>query len=66
MKLVSRAEDRVTLSMSLSELATLNNALNEMLNTVEDWELHTRSGATPEDARQLLAAIGQILGQRQG
>jgi hypothetical protein len=49
-----------TVELSHDELVTLSNALNEVLHgpdAIEEWEFQTRTGATREDAKRLLARL---------
>lgn len=56
--------DALTLRLQRGELATLNNALNEILNgpdAIPEWEFHTRVGSQRSDALELLRAIHDAL-----
>ncbi len=54
----------LTVNLSEGELMTLSNALNEVCHgpdAIEDWEFHSRIGATKAETQQLLSRIGDIL-----
>ena len=65
MDLVERTPNSATLTLSLRELLLLNNALNEVCNGLsdlgDDSESATRLGASREDGRVLLRAVGAAL-----
>ena len=57
--------DFVTLKFSRSELALINNALNEVCNGVHlahDGEFSTRLGHSRKAAKQLLAEVDAAIG----
>jgi hypothetical protein len=43
------------------ELIMLNNALNEALSEIEDWEFETRIGSSKKEARSLMTKIGKFI-----
>lgn len=49
--------DDVVLAFTRDELSLIANAFNEVGEAVEDWEFHTRLGATPEEAETLRSGI---------
>ena len=57
MEIISTAIQEITISLSRGEIGCLNNAINETLNALEDWEFQTRTGWTRVEAEQLLSAI---------
>ena len=57
MEIISTAIQEITISLSRGEIGFLNNAINETLNALEDWEFQTRTGWTRVEAEQLLSAI---------
>lgn len=63
MKLVNISVNNVTLTMSVDELETINNALNEVCNALGIDEFQTRMGATLEEARVLLADISGVFSE---
>ncbi len=51
--------------LTAQELLIINNALNEVSNGIAlEGEFSTRMGCSLEEARQLLAAIYALVGQR--
>jgi hypothetical protein len=63
MKVIESKQTHVTLEMSRHELATLNNALNEVANGVriDDREFETRMGSDRAAAQALLEALQALL-----
>lgn len=61
MKILKKDASQATLSVSLDELTTINNSLNEICNALEPEEFQTRMGVTVEEARALLAEINEVL-----
>ena len=59
------AKDNITISFGPDELAFLSNAINEAMEAVEDWEFQTRTGETPERAREIQAQLGKFLEESQ-
>jgi hypothetical protein len=50
---------KIDISLSRDELVTICNALNEVLECVDDWEFETRLGRTKievDECRQMLSA----------
>ena len=60
MKVLSTHSGDVTLQLSREEVALLNNALNETLEALEEWELGTRLGAPREAVERLLEELGRL------
>lgn len=54
-------QKKLQLFLSFKDLKFLRNATRTTLDGVEDWELHTRTGETPEEARKLLAYLETTL-----
>ena len=54
-------KDKITVAFSRNEIALLSNAINETLNAVEAWEFQTRTGESPERAKEILAKLGEML-----
>lgn len=61
MKTEKKTVGAATITLSVSELITINNALNEVCNALHVDEFQTRIGATIEEARELLSSINQVL-----
>lgn len=57
MQIVSRNTENIVLQLSTEEAALLVNALNESLESIEDWEFDIRMGASKEQVEKLLAAF---------
>lgn len=50
--------------LTTTDLRVLGQALNEVLHgpqALEDWEFHTRMGVTRDEAKALLARLGEGL-----
>lgn len=63
MKLKNLEGKDIAVSMSLEELETISNALNEVCNALDGDEFETRMGASIEEARALLNQISKIFDQ---
>lgn len=53
-----------TIQLTKKELATLSNALNEVLNgpeAIEAWEFSSRMGVEPSEAKRLLVKINALV-----
>ena len=55
--------NEVTIEISTDELSFLCNAINETLESVEEWEFQTRTGETRERAMEIHAQCQEILNQ---
>jgi uncharacterized protein YoxC len=66
MKLEHKMNGYVTISVSVNELETINNALNEVCNALGVDEFQTRMGATLDEARELLREVNQIFDDCEG
>ena len=53
MDLIRINSDKITISFAPDELSFLSNAINEVLEAVEDWEFHTRTGETRSRAEEI-------------
>ena len=53
--------DTAVVCISRFELQLLSSALGEALEAVEEWEFHTRLGATCAEAEELRTRIREIL-----
>ena len=60
MKLKSTVDDELILSVSVEELETMCNALNEVCNAFGKDDFQTRMGVTMEEAQILLIRISEV------
>jgi hypothetical protein len=60
MKLEKITDKDLILSLSMEELETINNALNEVCNAFDMNDFETRMGATVEEAQKLLSQISEV------
>lgn len=60
MKLEKTIDKEVFLSMSVDELETISNALNEVCNALDVNEFETRMGVTLDEAQDLLTRISEV------
>jgi hypothetical protein len=54
-------------NFSKEELIVINNAINEILNgpnSIEDWEFHSRIGATKEKTKKILQKVSKLTKQK--
>jgi hypothetical protein len=61
MNATSITKDQIFVSISQAELAFLSNAINEAMESVEDWEFHSRTGETRKRAAEIQTEIQKIL-----
>jgi hypothetical protein len=61
MDINSTKGDEVLASLSYDELRFIRQALNEVLNGLDDPELPTRMGAEQEELEILLAELGEAI-----
>ena len=61
MTLVTVLERNLTLRLTIDELLTINNALNEVCNGIEVPEFHARIGASLDQVRLLLSSVGNAI-----
>jgi len=52
---------KATVEMTEAELTIVNNALNEVLNGIDDVELTTRIGTDATEIRTLLDDVNRVL-----
>jgi hypothetical protein len=57
----SREGERVTLCLSVSEVLTISNALNEVCNGMSVPEFETRMGVSRAEVQSLLAQVHSVL-----
>lgn len=63
MELIEAKGDTAAVRLSSDEIATLNNALNEILygpDAIEELEFQTRVGVTRSEAERLLDALHEL------
>ncbi len=65
MELKKIERNKVEITMPFGELAFLSNAINEILEAVEDWEFQTRTGETKQRAREIHSQVQNILKEAQ-
>jgi len=63
MNAVDLQQDSARLELSEEELLILHNALNEVCHALSVPDFQTRMGATKEEARELMHAIGSTIRQ---
>jgi hypothetical protein len=54
---IAEQNDCFVVKVTIEELDTLGNALNESLECIEEWEYQARMGVSREDARFLLSKL---------
>lgn len=54
------ASDEVLVVLNRHELALMNNAANETLEALDDWEFETRVGGSRAEVKALLHEIGAV------
>ncbi len=60
MHVLEQTPDGPVIKFTSHEIVILNNALNEALEALPDWEFSIRMGASQKEARQLLSEIGSV------
>jgi len=60
MEILDQQNNQVLLSLDFDEVAALNNALNESLEHLEEWEFETRMGVSQSQVQLLLKKFGEI------
>lgn len=66
MKIENKSSGLVTVTLSMDEVLTINNALNEVCNALHLDEFETRMGATIEETRELLGEINKLFENEPG
>jgi hypothetical protein len=61
MRFIQTTGTTITLTFTIQELETVNNALNEICNGIDVPGFETRIGATREDVQALLGSISVAL-----
>ena len=54
-------KEKITIDFSPDELAFLSNAINETLETLEEWEFQARTGQTRNRALEIHADLKDLL-----
>jgi len=60
MHVLNQTGNTITLNLTPDEAITLNNALNEVLECLDDAEFSTRMGATKDEVLKLLEAFSPL------
>jgi len=60
MELLEQEGDDVLVRLKHIEIVALNNALNESLEHLEEWEFETRMGVSREQVRSLLVTFNEV------
>ena len=55
------ADGEIVVALTRDELALFASGIGESLEAIEDWEFHTRLGATPDEAWEILNHTLDIL-----
>lgn len=66
MKLISRDQGALVLSLSRDELVAINNALNEVCHGVGMPGFESRIGASRDEVEGLLASVSRALDEAAG
>ena len=53
--------NELVVTITRDEVSLVNNAINEALGAVEEWEFQTRVGVTTAEARALRSTFGALL-----
>lgn len=61
MKLLESQGEKAKIEVSLEELLTINNALNEVCHGIDLFEFETRIGAKVEEVGSLLKATQDVI-----
>ena len=61
MKYIQKNDGDLVISLTIDELVTISNALNEICNAFAVPEFQTRIGVSVEEAQGLLKKVGAIL-----
>lgn len=60
MEIIDQEKETVLVRLSFSEVVALNNALNESLEHLEEWEFETRMGVSRDQVRALLTVFHEV------
>lgn len=61
MKLMNSDSKSAELALTLDELLTLHQSLNEVCNGIEIFEFETRMGVSEKEASSLMNAIREVI-----
>lgn len=61
MRVVDITKGQITVAFSPEELAFLCNAVNELLEAIEEWEFQTRTGETRKSAVEMMTQLRRLL-----
>ncbi len=61
MRLLRNDSKSAELTLTLDELLTLHQSLNEVCNGIEIFEFETRMGVSEEEASSLMDAIREVI-----
>lgn len=61
MRVLQSGSDRATVELTMDDLLTFNNALNEVCNALDLAEFATRMGVELSEARALLRQVRDVL-----
>ncbi len=60
MEILEQQNNSLVVRLGHDEVIALNNALNESLEHLEEWEFETRMGVSRDQVRALLATFHEI------
>lgn len=60
MEIVKQESGSVVVRLTSDEVVALNNALNESLGCLPEWEYQSRVGISIPEARSLLETFGRL------
>ena len=60
MDTINQNQDEVQVRLTVDEVVAISNALNEALESLEEWEFHTWMGVMRSEAEGLLEAFRKI------
>ena len=63
MEVTNITKNKATITVSIDELSFLCKAINEALESVEEWEFNTRTGETRKRAMEIQEQCLKILDQ---
>jgi hypothetical protein len=60
MEILEEQEKGILVRLTADDVVALNNALNESLEHLEEWEFETRMGVTKSEVQALLNTFSKI------
>ena len=60
MDIINQNQDEVQVRLTVDEVVAISNAINEALESLEEWEFHVRMGVARSEAEGLLEAFRKI------